>query len=242
MPALGARRIVRRSPLASPSRSRLPSRRSGVRDGVEERGSFGSVGARGEDLLELIDGEHKALRFPLLAHRTSHRVEDGRPGGSPRRPTDRCPGWHPTRVRAEAPHAAGRTCCSPRRRRRRGTFPRRDDRPPRTTCSRPKKNSASTPRIVRVPCMGTHPLHAQAQRVPASLVPAWGPGQGSPLEPLQSEARLDPELTDQHLAGAREALERLGLAPGSVQGKHQLTPAPFAQRLLSNHGPRSATS
>jgi hypothetical protein len=54
-------------------------------------------------------------------------------------------------------------------------------------------------------------------------------------EPLQSRPGSI-ELTDQHLAGAREALERLGLAPGSVQGKHQLTPAPLAQRLLSNHG------
>ena len=56
------------------------------------------------------------------------------------------------------------------------------------------------------------------------------------MEPLQLGARLDPELTDEHLAGPQEGLERLGLAAGSVQGDHQLAPPPLAERLLSDHG------
>jgi hypothetical protein len=61
-------------------------------------------------------------------------------------------------------------------------------------------------------------------------------GEDRRLEPLQLWARLDPELTNQHLAGAREDLKRLGLAPGSVQGHHQLAPPPLAERLLPDHG------
>ena len=61
-------------------------------------------------------------------------------------------------------------------------------------------------------------------------------GEDRLLESLQLGARLDPELTDQHLPGAREGLECLRLTPGSVQGDHQLAPAPLAERLLSNHG------
>jgi hypothetical protein len=60
-------------------------------------------------------------------------------------------------------------------------------------------------------------------------------GEDRRLESLQLGARLDPELADQHLSGAREGLERLGLPPGSVERDHQLTPPPLAQRLLSDH-------
>jgi hypothetical protein len=41
-------------------------------------------------------------------------------------------------------------------------------------------------------------------------------GEDRRLESLQFGAWLDPELTDQHLAGASEGVERLGLAPDSV--------------------------
>jgi hypothetical protein len=61
-------------------------------------------------------------------------------------------------------------------------------------------------------------------------------GEDRRVEPLQLGARLDPELTDQYLAGAREDLQRLGLAAGSVQGHHQLAPPPLAERLLPDHG------
>ena len=60
-------------------------------------------------------------------------------------------------------------------------------------------------------------------------------GEDRLLESLQLRARVDPELTDQHLPGACEGLECLGLTPGSVQRDHQLTPPPLAQRLLSDH-------
>ena len=56
------------------------------------------------------------------------------------------------------------------------------------------------------------------------------------LEPLQLGARFDPELIDQHRAGTREGLERLGLTTGAVEREHELAPAPLAERLLSNHG------
>jgi hypothetical protein len=61
-------------------------------------------------------------------------------------------------------------------------------------------------------------------------------GEDGRLEPLQFGAWLDPELTDQHLASARDGLQRLGLAPGSVQGDHKLAPPPLAERLLPDHG------
>ena len=84
--------------------------------------------------------------------------------------------------------------------------------------------------------MGTHPLTHKLARARPPAFQSGVVGKDRRLEPLQFEAWLDPELTDQHLAGAREALERLGLAPGSVQGNHELTPPPFAQRLFPDHG------
>ncbi len=61
-------------------------------------------------------------------------------------------------------------------------------------------------------------------------------GEDRRLESLQLEARLDPQLADQHLSDAREGLECLGLTPGSVQGHHQLAPTPLPERFFSNHG------
>jgi hypothetical protein len=48
---------------------------SGLRDGVEERGSFGIVRTRGEDLLELIDGDDPAVHPSLFVHRVGQRLE-----------------------------------------------------------------------------------------------------------------------------------------------------------------------
>src|SRR5436190_10206443 len=60
-------------------------------------------------------------------------------------------------------------------------------------------------------------------------------GEDRRLESLQLRARLDPELTHQHLPGAGEDLKCFGLTPGSVEGDHQLAPSPLPHRLFANH-------
>ena len=52
------------------------------------------------------------------------------------------------------------------------------------------------------------------------------------LEVAQLSAGFEPELVAQGPAGRSEGVERLGLAPGSVQGEGEPGVQPFAQRVL----------
>ena len=52
-----------------------------------------------------------------------------------------------------------------------------------------------------------------------------------PLELLQFEARLDPELLAERLSRPAVELERVGLAARAVERQHQLRPRPLAERL-----------
>ena len=51
------------------------------------------------------------------------------------------------------------------------------------------------------------------------------------VELAQPASRFDPELLDEHPAGVRVDLERLGLAAGAVEGQHELAAGALSQRL-----------
>src|SRR5205823_2200027 len=55
-----------------------------------------------------------------------------------------------------------------------------------------------------------------------------------PLELLQLETRLDPELLAQRLPRAAVELERVGLPARAVEGEHQLGARALAQRLAGD--------
>jgi len=54
------------------------------------------------------------------------------------------------------------------------------------------------------------------------------------LELLQTRARLDPQLLDEHPTPLLEHLERLRLPAGAVEREHQLLPEPLAKRVLAD--------
>ena len=56
------------------------------------------------------------------------------------------------------------------------------------------------------------------------------------LELSELLAGLDPELLDQRLASGSVGLQRLGLAPGTVERQHAQSPQPLAQRMLRDQG------
>ena len=56
--------------------------------------------------------------------------------------------------------------------------------------------------------------------------------QDRPLELAESRAGLDPELVLERDTALAEYLERLGLAAGPVERRHQLRPQPLAERVL----------
>ncbi len=193
------------------------------------------VGARREDLFELVDGEHRVLS--PLAQRITQRIERmvarsdhgvGPPIAARKRARSEC--MHESRTQQGG-------LPTPR-----GSDEREEPSPDEVTdrlCDHllPTEEEPCIDRLepceslVRAHIGWTHGLRT------------WRPtafelgvvGEDRRLESLQLGARLDPELADQHLPGAREGLECLGLTPGSVQRDHQLTPPPLAQRLLSDH-------
>ena len=57
-------------------------------------------------------------------------------------------------------------------------------------------------------------------------------GQHRRLEALQLRPGLDPDLLDQRLARPAVGVQRVGLAPGAVEGEHSLGVEALAQRLL----------
>ena len=54
------------------------------------------------------------------------------------------------------------------------------------------------------------------------------------LELMQLGPGLEPELIDQAPAGRLEHVERVGLAPGAIEGEHQARDQPLTQRVLVN--------
>ena len=209
----------------------------GSGQGVKEGLPFGVVRACGEDLLELIDRDHRAARATQLRRRPIqllHRMVPGadygvRPTIAPRQ------GARPKRMEETSSQerrlpAAGRT----------------------HECKEPTLDQVSD----RV---GNHVLTAEEERgivrlesgeslVGADVDPANRLGmrrrlqielgiviEDRGLHPLEIGTGLDPELVHQHGAGTCERLERLGLAPGPIQGKHELAPSTFTQWFLSNH-------
>ena len=67
-------------------------------------------------------------------------------------------------------------------------------------------------------------------------------GQDRSLELLQSTPRLKPKPVEQLTASVLISLQRVGLAPGSVQREHQLTAKALAQRMLAHEPSSSPTS
>ena len=59
----------------------------------------------------------------------------------------------------------------------------------------------------------------------------WVVGQDLGLEFVEDGARLDPEIFGELAAPALVDLQRLCLPASAVQGDHQLSPQPFAQRI-----------
>ena len=59
---------------------------------------------------------------------------------------------------------------------------------------------------------------------------------------LQRASRLDAELVDERAPRVVVALERLRLAAGAVERKHELAAKPLAERVLLDQGSSSATS
>jgi hypothetical protein len=55
------------------------------------------------------------------------------------------------------------------------------------------------------------------------------------VQPTEFGAGLDPQLIDQDAPRAGEGLQCLGLASGTVQGEHQLTPSPLPKRFVTDH-------
>ncbi len=59
-------------------------------------------------------------------------------------------------------------------------------------------------------------------------------GEDAVLEFPQCRGRLDPELLAEDAARLLVGPQRLGLAPGSVQGEHELAPEPLAEWMFCN--------
>ena len=57
-----------------------------------------------------------------------------------------------------------------------------------------------------------------------------------PLQPLQLRSRLEPQVVREPAPSVAVDLERLGLAPTAVEGKHQLAAEPLAERVLVHAG------
>ncbi len=85
--------------------------------------------------------------------------------------------------------------------------------------------------------VGAHVGRGSVARVPARTrrSRALVLGEDRRLQPLQFGAGFDPELIHQHGPSASEGLQRLRLTSGPVQGEHQLSPSPLAERLLPDH-------
>ena len=128
---------------------------------VDERGSLELVGARGEDLFELVDDDHECPHPPRSeAHATpsryrrasrSHRpgprgacARGVLPGVSGSRTTRRYPATRRSGGPGSARRAPSRTSRSPTDRRRRGARPTRRATSSATKRSRPKNRSASS--------------------------------------------------------------------------------------------------
>jgi hypothetical protein len=213
-------------------------------EGAEERGSFRIVRTRGEDLLELIDGEYPAVRRSLFAHRVSQRIQRtvARPDHAAGPPIA---AWQGTRSESvEESRAQQGGLPAPR-----GADEGEEPAPGQVTDSLghdllPAEEELRVRGLESCqPLVRAHVGEAPGLRMhrPAAFQPGVV-GEDRRLKPLQLGARLDPELSHQYPAGTREDLQRLGLAAGSVQGDHQLAPPPLAQRLLPDHGLSSATS
>jgi hypothetical protein len=206
-------------------------------EGIEECGSLTIIGARREDFLELIDGEHRSPVICIVGFR-------------PPKPVQRVLAWT---NQFQRPSLASGDGSASESRQDSGTQQRR------FPAARWPDEGEEAFRDEVADCLGDDSVAAEeelgirrfepreplvrthvrlARRGDGPLLTAVELGilrEDRRLEALELRAWLDAQLVDQHRPRTCEGVERLGLSSRPVESEHQLSPPPFAQRLVGHH-------